>query len=64
MNEPNDTWFAADPDAEVHVTGLYGSDPDELPETSGTVTPEEYKKDSELYDGRGSMVAFLAQEQD
>jgi hypothetical protein len=68
MTGPNDTWFAADPDAddseEVYVTGLYGSEPDELPVISGTVTSEEYKHDPELYDGQGSMAAFLAQEQD
>ena len=45
------------------ITGLYGTD--EVPEDGvvrGTIRREDYVEDPTLFDGLGSMVAFLARE--
>jgi hypothetical protein len=44
------------------ITGLYGMHPYPLPQLSGDLTREQYEADPEMWDGLGSMTAFLAQE--
>lgn len=45
------------------ITGTYG-DPDAAGLIRGEITREEYDADPDLWDGVGSMAAFLAQGRD
>lgn len=46
----------------VSYTGTYGGDLPEGAEVRGTVQRAEYEEDPTLFDGLGSMVAYLARE--
>jgi len=45
------------------ITGLYGGDASPPPElVYGPLSADEYEQDTDLWDGQGSMTAFLIRE--